>query len=90
MSNLDFQSIKTRVFSLVSDLEYVDDVLKSKSGYETNLWAIREQKKLETNFSEDMQKALQERENVLLKQINNCDKMLEATREKILRALGKM
>jgi hypothetical protein len=90
MSNLDFQSIKTRVFSLVSDLEYVDDVLKSKSGYETNLWAIREQKKLETNISEDMQKALQERENVLLKQINNCDKMLEATREKILRALGKM
>jgi len=90
MSNLDFQSIKIRVFSLVADLEYVDDVLKSKSDYETNLWAVREQKKLETNNSSETQLALQERENILIKQINNCEKMLEATREKILRALGKM
>jgi len=90
MSNLDFQAIKIRVFSLVADLDYVDDVLKSKSDYETNLWAVREQKKLENNNYSENQLALQERENILIKQINNCEKMLEATREKILRALGKM
>jgi hypothetical protein len=90
MSNLDFQAIKIRVFSLVADLDYVDDLLKSKSDYETNLWAIREQKKLENNNYSENQLALQERENILIKQINNCEKMLEATREKILRALGKM
>lgn len=87
---LDISHIEARLESIKADFNYLKDVMISRSAYEAQLWGIQEQKKFETNKGEDEQKSLEDHENLLLKNIDNTNKLVEGLRQKILKALGKM
>jgi hypothetical protein len=85
---LDTEQLRIRVFSLLEDLNYYDQILQQRCKYETNLWGVREQKKQEDN--QEMFLVLEKAEEDLQKKIKSADHMLEQTRIKVLKALGKM
>lgn len=85
---MNTEQIRIRLMSIQADLDYYDDIQRQKCKFETNLWAIREQKKQEDN--QEMSSVLEKAEEDLLKKIQRSDYMLEQTKIKVLRALGKM
>jgi len=72
----------------MGDLDYYDQILQQKCKYETNLWGVIEQKKQEDN--QEMLSVLEKAEEDLRKKIQRADHMLEQTKVKVLKALGKM
>ena len=87
---MDISALRVRIISLNEDLNYFDDLLRAKQGYEVNLWGLTEQLSLPNNLDNpEMLSLLEEKAKQLKKNIQNCDAMLEKTRLKMLKALGK-
>ena len=84
---MDISAIRNRVLAIQEDLNYFDDLLKSKARYEVNLWGIREQMQLPDSEQFALEE-LQATEAELLRRIANCQSLLERTREKLLKSLG--
>jgi hypothetical protein len=81
---MDISAIRNRVLAIQEDLNYFDEILKSKARYEVNLWGIREQKQMpDINLDE-----LNQAESEISRRISNCQSLLERTREKLLKSLG--
>ena len=85
---IDLEQIRIRIMSLQADVDYYEQIQQSKCKYETTLWGVREQKKQEDN--QEMLSVLEKAEEDLLKKIQRADYMLEQTKVKVLKALGKM
>lgn len=82
---MDISAIRNRVIAIQEDLNYYDDLVRSKARYEVNLWGIREQ----TQISDPSQlEELQITEVELTRRIANCQSLMERTREKLLKSLG--
>lgn len=86
--SIDVSQIKIRVYGMVEDLNYFEQVQRTKCEYETNLWAVREQQGM-TSDPETLQ-MLKEREHKLTQMIQQAEVMQGKVREKLLRALGKL
>lgn len=84
---MDISAIRNRVLAIQEDLNYFDDLQKSKARYEVNLWGIREQMQL-SDSEQFVLEELQATESELLRRIANCQSLLERTREKLLKSLG--
>lgn len=82
---MDISAIRNRVVAIQEDLNYFDDLLRSKARYEVNLWGIREQMQM---GDEAQTEELQQAEIELSRRIANCQNLLERTREKLLKSLG--
>lgn len=82
---MDISAIRNRVVAIQEDLNYFDDLLRSKARYEVNLWGIKEQKQL---GDEALSEELQQAEIELARRISNCQALLERTKEKLLKSLG--
>lgn len=87
---VDFEQIRTRVLALTADIKYADEILAQKAQYETSLWSIQEQKKMDCFKDTEFQEALMQQEKLILKNIENSNTMLQKVREKLLRGLGKL
>lgn len=82
---MEISAIRNRVLAIQEDLNYFDDLLRSKTRYEVNLWGIKEQMQLgDDSQTEELQQA----ELELSRRIANCQTLLERTREKLLKSLG--
>ena len=86
--SLNTEQLRIRVYSMLEDLNYYDQILQQRCKYETNLWGVREQKKQEDN--QEMLLVLEKAEQELLTKIQRAEFMLEQTKIKVLKALGKM
>lgn len=88
--SFDFEQIRLRVVKLNEDVAFADELIAKISGYETRLFALLEQKKFPDFQTEELQKAVEEQEKVMKKNIEHTVGVLGKVREKILRSLGKM
>lgn len=88
---MDISLLRERALSLQADVDFYDDLAKKKHSFMTNLWAVKEQKAFESNANNpDMLALLEDRGKQLEGQIENCTRMMEKVREKMLRAIGKL
>lgn len=86
--SIDITQIKIRVYGMLEDLNYFEQVQRTKCEYETSLWAVREQQGMTSD--QELLGALKEREQKLISLTQQATAMQEKVREKLLRALGKM
>jgi hypothetical protein len=82
---MDITAIRNRVLAIQEDLNYFDELLRSKARYEVNLWGVKEQ--IEMGDQAQIEE-LQLTEAELSRRIANCQSLLERTREKLLKSLG--